>query len=115
MAVKTITPVKGEVNKITKYAPVAAESTADGFEFKLPRMTDEYIVIMVQNSGSGAATIALKAPTNGSYAAASSDETLELAANEFAFIRFESARYANYDGTVKLVPNNAAVKLAVLY
>lgn len=115
MAVKEMTPVKGNVNEITKFAFETATKAADGFVFKRPRVTDEYLVIVVTNTDTAAQTIALKAPTNGSYAAASSDETLSLEAGEYAVIRIESARYANNDGTVTLVPSNVAVKAAVLY
>ena len=115
MAVAEITPVKGNVNEITKFAFVAATKAADGLTFKLPRCTDEYVIIVVTNTDSAEQTLALKAPTNGSYAAASSDEVVALAAGEYASIRIESARYANTDGTVKLVPSNVAVKAAVLY
>ena len=115
MAVFNMTPAKGEVNKITKFAFEAATTPADGMEFKLPRVTEEYLVILVQNTGSGVGTVTLKAPTTGSYAATSSDEELSLAAGEYAQIRVESARFANNDGTIKLVPSAATVKAAVLY
>lgn len=115
MAVFKMTPVKGDVNKITKFAFEAATTPADGMEFQLPRVTEEYLVILVHNEGSGAGTIAVKAPENGSYAATSTDEELSLAAGEFAQIRVESARFANNNGTIKLVPSAATVKVAVLY
>lgn len=115
MAVKEMTPVKGPVNKITKFALEAATTAADGMQFKLPRSTEEYLVIVVCNTGNAEYDITLKAPTNGHYASASSDQVLPLAAGEYAQIRIESARYANADGTVVLVPENAAVKAAVLY
>lgn len=115
MALVEMTPVKGEVNKITKFTFEAATTPADGMAFKLPKATEEYLVILVQNTGSGEGTITLKAPENGSYAATSDDEVLSMAAGEFAQIRVESARFANNDGTIKLVPSAATVKVAVLY
>ena len=115
MAVKEMTPVKGNVNEITKFAFEAAEVASDGLMFKLPRVTEEYLVVVVTNTGGSAYDVALKAPTKGSYAAATSDKVLNLAAGEYAVIRIESARYANNDGTVVLVPGDVAVKAAVLY
>ena len=116
MAVKNMTPIKGVVNKLTGFAFEAAEVAADGMKFQLPRKSDEYMVVVVHNTSADTAyDFTVKAPTKGSYAAASSDETHELAAGEFAFFRFESARYANTDGTVLFVPENVAVKAAVLY
>lgn len=115
MSVKTLTPVKGEVNKITPFSFEAATAVADGFEFQIPRVaTEEYLVIMVQNAGNANATIALKAPEKGSYAAASSDESISLPAGAYAQIRIESARYADTTGIVKLVGSSADVKVAVL-
>ena len=115
MATVEITPVKGNVNEITKFAFQAATTAKDGLVFKRPRVTEEYLVIIVTNTSDAEQSISLKAPTNGGYAAASDDVTLSLAAGEYAVIRLESARYSNNDGTVKLVPSNAAVKAAVLY
>ena len=115
MAVKVMTPVKGEVNKVTGFAFEAADVASDGLQFTLPKMSDEYVVVLVQNTGGSEYDITVKAPTNGSYAAASGDETYKVAAGGFAIFRFESARWANNDGTLLLVPGNAAVKAAVLY
>lgn len=116
MAVKEMTPVKGNVNEITVFSLEAAEAVKDGMQFKLPKATEEYLVVVVANTAADAAhNITLKAPTKGSYAAADSDVTQEIAAGGYAVIRIESARYANTDGTVVLVPDNLAVKAAVLY
>lgn len=115
MAVMEMTPVKGELNKITRFAFEAASSAADGFRFKLPRMSDEYVVVLVQNTGSGVGTFSVKKPTKGSYFAAASDETFSLAAGEFAVFRFESAKWANNDGTIHCVPGATSVKAVVLY
>ena len=115
MAIKEMTPVKGILNKFTEFAFEVASSTTEGFKFALPRMSDEYVIVLVQNTGSGAATITVKKPGKGSYAASGSDETHELGAGEFAILRFESAKWCNNDSTITLVPNNVAVKVAVLY
>ena len=115
MAVMEMTPVKGELNKITRFAFEAATAASDGFQFKLPRMSDEYVVVLVQNTGSGAGTFSVKKPTKGSYFAAASDETFNLAAGEFAIFRFESAKWANNDGTIHCVPGATSVKAVVLY
>ena len=110
-----MTPVKGELNKVCKFAFEAATTASDGFQFKLPRMTDEYVIVLVQNSGSGAGTFTVKKPANGSYFASASDATFDLAAGEFGIFRFESAKWANNDGTINCVPSAATVKAVVLY
>jgi hypothetical protein len=115
MAVTNMNPVKGNLNKITPFAFEAASSAADGFAFKLPRATDEYVIVLVQNTGSGAGTFTVKKPTRGSYFASASDETHSLAAGEFAIFRFESAKWANNDGTILCVPGATTVKAVVLY
>ena len=116
MSVKVLTPVKGDVNKITVFALEAADVATDGFEFQIPRVaTEEYLVLVVHNAGTGAAKVALKAPEKGSYAAASSDEEIELAAGAYAQIRIESARYADTKGMVRVVGATTSVKMAVLY
>lgn len=110
----TITPVKCEVNKLTKLSAVASDTK--GMEFTLPRCSDEYIVVLVQNSDAAAAHgFTVKAPENGSYCAADSDETIQLAAGETAIFRFESARFADNNGKIACVSDNAAVKVAVIY
>ena len=115
MAVMEMTPVKGELNKVTPFAFEAATTASDGFVFKLPRMTDEYVIVLVQNTGSGAGTFTVKKPTKGSYFAAGGDETFNLGAGEFGIFRFESAKWANNDGTINCVPGAATVKAVVLY
>lgn len=115
MAVMEMTPVKGELNKVTPFAFEAATAASDGFVFKLPRMTDEYVVVLVQNTGSGAGTFTVKKPEKGSYFAAGGDETFNLAAGEFGIFRFESAKWANNDGTIHCVPGATTVKAVVLY
>ena len=112
MAKKTMTPVKAGYNAITKVAYETATAN-DGFELKL-KSTDELTVILVTNSDTAAKTITVKAPTKGSYAAASSDLSLSLAAGDTAVIRLESAKYANNDGTVLLIPEATTVKAVVV-
>lgn len=113
MAKKTMTPVKAGYNAITKVAYETAAVANDGFELKL-KSTDELTVILVTNSDTAAKTITVKAPTKGSYAAASSDLSLSLAAGDTAVIRLESAKYANNDGTVLLIPEATTVKAVVV-
>ena len=115
MAIKTLTPAKGEINKISPFSFEAATAVADGYEFVMPNCTEEYIVIVAHNGGNAAANLTLKMPESGSYAAATSDEVYQMKAGEFAQIRIESARYADNKGTVKLVGATADVKVAVLY
>lgn len=114
MAVTDITPVKGVLNKITEFAFVAASSATDGMKFVMPRTGDEYVVVLVHNSGSAAYDFTVKKPTAGSYAAAGADETHNLSAGEFAMFRLETAKWANRDGTISMLPSNVAVKAAVL-
>lgn len=115
MAVTNMTPVQGVLNKVTTFAFEAASAVADGFQFKLPRMTDEYVIVLVQNSGSTGGTFTVKKPTKGSYFASASDETFELDAGQFGIFRFESAKWANNDGTINCVPGTASIKAVVLY
>lgn len=115
MAVKELEPVKAAVNALTKIELVAATSATDGFTFKLPRVSDEYVVVIIENTDSAAKTVSIKAPTDGNYAAVSSDLTESLAAGEKRIFKLESARYANRDGSVNIVPAATTVKVAVLY
>jgi hypothetical protein len=115
MAVTVLTPEKGALNKISAFTPIAATAPAEGFEFTMPKTTEEYVVVIAQNSGSGAGKLTLKKPINGSYAAASSDTELSMAAGSLAQIRIESARYADNKGKVKLIPASADIKVAVIY
>lgn len=115
MAKKVMTPVKAEYNAITKIAYETADDTTNGFELKL-KGNDEYSLVVVTNAESSAAKkITVKAPTKGSYCAASSDMELSLNAGETAVIRIESARYANNDGTVVLIPESTNVKAVAIY
>ena len=113
MAKKVLEPVQAGYNAITKVSFEEATSASDGFEVKF-KGTDEYGFILVNNSGSAAKKITLKAPTKKSYAAASSDKELSLEAGASAVIRIESARYANTDGTVVLIPETTDVKVVAV-
>ena len=116
MAVKNMTPVKGNLNKITEFSFEAAAVASDGLSFVLPKMSDEYVIVLLQNTDAAAAhNVSIKAPVNGSYFAADTDETHQLSAGGNAIFRFESARWANRDGSITIVPENAAVKATVLY
>lgn len=115
MAIKELTPVKAEMNKFTPFTLESATNAEEGFVFKLPRASDEYISVVASNVSATPYNITVKAPTTGSYAASLSDETFQLGANETAVLRFESARWANNDGTMVLVPENVAVKVNVIY
>ena len=115
MATKVLTPSKGEVNQITAFTPEVAQSAADGLEFVMPKVTEEYVVVVVHNTGSSAADVTLKKPESGSYAAAGSDESISLEAGAYAQIRIESARFADNKGKVKLGVTSTSVKVAVLY
>lgn len=114
MAKTVMTPVKAEYNAITKVTYEAATTPSHGLEYKLSG-NDESTFVLVTNTGTGAGSISVKAPTKGGYAAATSDLSLSLAAGETAVIRVESARYANNDGTILLAPSVADVKAAAIY
>lgn len=114
MAVKTLTPQKGDFNKITSINFEAATAAADGMEFKLPSRDMETYIIVHNTHASTAYTITVKAPTNQGYTSASTDLVKSIPAGEFAIIKLESAVYAD-KGMVKLIPQNAAVKAAVIY
>lgn len=114
MAVKEVESQKAEFNEATVIETVAATVAADGFVFIL-KESDEYTFILIENtSATTSATVNVKAPTNGSYAAADTDISVELAAGKKAIVRFESAKYANTDGTVKIIPSSTDVKVAVV-
>lgn len=116
MAVKELTPIKATVNALTEVTLVAATSASDGFKFKMPRISDEYVVVIVRNTNANTAkNVTIKAPTKGGYAAVSSDLTASLAAGEERVFRLESARYANNDGTVVIIPGSTDVTAAVIY
>lgn len=114
MAVTKITPIEGKVNKLTALTFTAATAATDGFELNTKDVGDEKLVVVVYNADSASKKITLKKPTNGGYAAASADEALSMGTGTYAFLRIETARFANYDGTVKLVPESINVKIAVL-
>lgn len=115
MAEKDLTPIKGNYNEITNFNFEAATSAADGMKFILPAK-DEEVVIFVNNTDSASNyKVTVKAPQNGGYAAAMSDLVATVEKSGYAVIRLESAKYANNDGTVCIVPENIAVKAVVLY
>ncbi len=115
MAIKELTPVKCDVNKVTNVTLEAATSTDEGFTFVIPRASDEYVVVLIANTTATTKNITVKAPTSGSYAASSTDETFQLGANETGVFRFESARWANNDGTVSIIPESTDILVAVTY
>ena len=115
MAVKVLTPVKVKYNEIKKVAGESASSASDGFKLTMPD-ADESVFLVAENTHSATAyKVIVKAPTNSGYAATDEDLELELSAGEKAIIRIESARFANTDGTVKVVVGNTAVTVAAVY
>ena len=115
MAKKTMTPIEAKYNAITKTNFEVATSATDVFELKL-KGSDEYALVIVTNTeASTAKKITVKAPTNGSYASADTDLELSLSAGDTAVIRIESARYANTDGTVVIIPEATTVKAVAIY
>ncbi len=115
MAVKVMTPKSTGVNSITEFVFEAATTASDGLKFTVPQ-SDERVMILIANvSTTTAYDITIKKPTTGGYAAADADEKVELGAGEFAVIKIETAKFANNDGTVLLIPEHADVKAVVLY
>lgn len=115
MAVKELTGVKAPYNEATSIAFEVATAADDGFKYKL-QGSDEYTLFVVQNAHASAAkTITVKAPTNGGYAATDTDLVKSISAGEFAVIRVESARFANNDGTIKLIPESTDVEVVAIY
>lgn len=114
MAVKTLTPQKGDFNKITDISFEAATVAADGMEFKLPSRDMETYIVVRNTDASNAYTITVKAPANQGYTSASTDLVKSIPKGGFAIIKLESAVYAD-KGLVKLVPQNVAVEAAVIY
>lgn len=115
MAEKEITPVKAPVNALTKIVLETATSASNGFKFKMPKMSDEYVVVIIENTDSASKKVTIKAPTNGGYAAVSSDLAETIPAGEKRAFRLESARYANKDGSVTIIPEATTVKVGVIY
>lgn len=115
MAVKELIPVKGNLNKLTGFAFEAAENASDGFQVKLPRSADQYVIVLVQNTGDKDADFTVKKPVKGSYYAACCDAVHSVSAGGFSIFRFENAKWANRDSTMQFIPENTAVKAAVLY
>lgn len=118
MAVKDIIPQKVDFNSIKNITFEAATVAGDGCKFIVPRdiAGSEYLTILAQNTGTAAYDVSVKAPTNGSYAAADSNLTLaDVPANGIVAIRVETAKFANNDGSIILIPENVGVKFAVIY
>lgn len=116
MAKKVMTAVKGKWNAITEFAFEAATVAADGLELKNPARDEEVTILVYNSDESNDYDITVKAPTTGGYAASMSDMKLaDLGEGEYAVIRLETAKWANRDGTILLVPENIAVKAVVLY
>lgn len=114
MAVKILTPQKGDFNKITTINFEAATTVADGMEFKLPSRDMETYILVQNTDASNAYTITVKAPANQGYTSASTDLVKSIPKSGFAIIKLESAVYAD-KGLVKLIPQNVAIKAAVIY
>lgn len=113
MARTKLTAIKADFNKITNFDTKVATTVEEGFEFIFPE-TDELCFIVVTNNGGASGTIAVKAPEQGSYASTDEDLVETIEAGKSAIIRVETARFANTDGSVVLVPSSADVEVAVI-
>ncbi|MCQ2087692.1 MAG: hypothetical protein MJZ37_06460 [Bacilli bacterium] len=115
MAITSVTPIKAKLNGFKKYTLTAASSASDGFNFQTKGLGDEIIVVVAANTHASAAKkITVKKPSKAGYASVTADDELSLAAGETAFLRIETAKVANTDGTVVLIPESTDVKIAVL-
>ena len=116
MAVAEGKVVKCGYNEIKELTMVAPSAIADGVEFKVPMNAKlEDTVIIANNTGSSAATVVVKAPTNGGYASTDEDLSVSVAAGAIAIVRVESARYFNKDNTVVVTSSATTTKVALAY
>ena len=114
MAYKELTPVKRNVNTFTMYELVSSSGSQGGFTLKAPRTSDENILIIAQNSGSGKVTLTIKKPETGSYAAACEDLSYELDTLDTGIFTFESAKWANRDGSINIAVSSTMLQLAAM-
>lgn len=116
MAVAEGNCVKCNFNEIKELTLVAPTATADGVKFSVPKDAKlEDIVIIAQNSGSGAQTVVIKAPTDGGYAATDTDLSLSVAGGKIAVARVESARYFNKDNSIIVTSDATTTKVVLAY
>ena len=94
--------------------PVAVGAT-DGIEFNLKGVKNDYLLLIaISEEASDAKEVTIKAPTNGSYAAADADLTLSLAAGGMAVARISTAKYLNNDGTLVVTGGSTNIKLQAI-
>lgn len=94
--------------------PVAVDAT-DGIEFNLKGVKNDYLLLIaISEEASDAKEVTIKAPTNGSYAAADADLTLSLAAGGMAVARISTAKYLNNDGTLVVTGGSTNIKLQAI-
>lgn len=94
--------------------PVAVDTT-DGIEFNLKGVKNDYLLLIaISEEASDAKEVTIKAPTNGSYAAADADLTLSLAAGGMAVARISTAKYLNNDGTLVVTGGSTNIKLQAI-
>ena len=116
MAVAKGECVKCDFNDIKELTMVAPSAVADGVKFDVPKDAKlEDIVIIAHNTGSAAATVVVKAPTEGGYAATDSDLSVSVAAGAIAIVRIESARFFNKDNSVVVTSSATSTKVALAY
>lgn len=102
------------VSKFSKPAATASmltALTADGAEIKWDERDDK-IMLLVQNTGTAAVTVTVKA---GNGIQGVSDESISLPAGNYAFIRLESGRFKNVSGDLKgkvILTGSTDVKVA---
>ena len=94
--------------------PVAVDTT-DGIKFNLKGVKNDYLLLVaVSEEASEAKDVTIKAPTNGSYAAADADLTLSLAAGGVAVARISTAKYLNNDGTLIITGGSTNIKVQAI-
>ena len=121
MNIQKFATVSGTTMKVKedegfKALTLLAVDATDGITFNTKGLNNDGIVLIAQNTNASAAkTVVIKAPTNGSYAAADADLTLSLPAGGIAVARISTAIYANNDGKVVVSGGSADVKVQAIY
>jgi hypothetical protein len=121
MNIQKFATVSGTTMKVKedegfKTLTLLAVDATDGITFNTKGLNNDGIVLIAQNTNASAAkNVVIKAPKNGSYAAADADLTLSLPAGGIAVARISTAAYANNDGTVVVSGGSADVKVQAIY
>lgn len=106
--------VKNEIKEVNE-SLVAVDAT-EGLKFDCKEYSNDRLMFIIENSHASAAKkAAIKAPTNGSYAAEDVDLELDIAAGKQAVAYVETARYANTDGSIIITGASTDIKAVAVY